>query len=103
MQSLNHTEVINLLLQLAAMLIMARAFGEVARKNNQPAVVGELFAGIILGPTILGTFSPEVFEYMFMSNQGTNIALDGIIQIAVILLLFIAGLEVELHLIWSQG
>ncbi|MEX2591827.1 MAG: cation:proton antiporter [Anditalea sp.] len=103
MSSLNHSEVINLLLQLAAMLILARSFAEVARKYNQPAVVGELFAGIILGPTILGSFSPETFEYLFMSSQGTNIALDGIIQIAVILLLFIAGLEVELHLIWSQG
>lgn len=103
MNSLNHNEVINLLLQLAAMLILARAFAEIARKFNQPAVVGELFAGIILGPTILGTLSPDIFEYMFMSNQGTNIALDGIVQIAVILLLFIAGLEVELHLIWSQG
>lgn len=103
MNGLSHTEVINLLLQLAAMLIMARVFAELARKLNQPAVVGELLAGIILGPTILGTFTPELFEYLFMSNQGTNIALDGIVQIAVILLLFIAGLEVELHLIWSQG
>ena len=103
MHGLSHTEVINLLLQLAAMLIMARVFAELARKVSQPAVVGELLAGIILGPTILGTFTPELFEYLFMSNQGTNIALDGIVQIAVILLLFIAGLEVELHLIWSQG
>jgi Kef-type K+ transport system membrane component KefB len=103
MSSLDHHEVINLLLQLAAMLALARVFAEVARKNNQPAVVGELFAGIILGPTILGSLSPEIFQYLFMSSQGTNIALDGFIQIAVILLLFIAGLEVELHLIWSQG
>ena len=103
MHGLSHTEVINLLLQLAAMLIMARVFAELARKVNQPAVVGELLAGIILGPTILGTFTPELFEYLFMSHQWTNIPLDGIVQIAVILLLFIAGLEVELHLIWSQG
>lgn len=103
MSSLSHSEVINLLLQLAAMLILARAFAEVARKFNQPAVVGELFAGLILGPTILGTFYPELFDYLFMGSQDTNLALDGIVQIAVILLLFIAGLEVELHLIWSQG
>src|SRR5690606_40965658 len=38
-----------------------------------------------------------------MGSQGTNLVLDGIVQIVVILLLFIAGLEVELHLIWSQG
>lgn len=103
MSSLNHNEVINLLLQLAAMLILARVFAEVARKFNQPAVVGELLAGVILGPTILGSLSPELFDSLFMASQGTNLALDGIVQIAVILLLFIAGLEVELHLIWSQG
>src|SRR5690606_39152797 len=103
MYSRNHTEVINLLLQLAAVLILARVFEEIARKFNQPAVVGELLAGVILGPTILGTFSPDAFAFLFMASEGTNLALDGIVQIAVILLLFIAGLEVELHLIWSQG
>src|SRR5690606_22593306 len=103
MSSLSHSEVINLLLQLAAMLILARLFAEIARKFNQLAVVGELFEGFILWPTILGTFHTELFDYLFMGCQGTKLALEGIVQIAVILLLFIAGLEVELHLIWSQG
>ncbi|WP_209330899.1 cation:proton antiporter [Lunatimonas salinarum] len=103
MNGLSHTEVINLLIQLASMLLMARMFAELARKFNQPAVVGELLAGILLGPTILGTFAPGLFESLFMSNPSANLALDGFIQIAVILLLFIAGLEVELHLVWSQG
>ena len=103
MEKLSHGEVINLLLQLATMLVMARVFAEIAQKFRQPAVVGELLAGIILGPTILGTFSPELFDYLFQSNASANLALDGIVQIAVILLLFIAGLEVELHLVYSQG
>ncbi|MFC3416912.1 cation:proton antiporter [Algoriphagus hitonicola] len=103
MESLAHKEVINLLLQLASMLILARVFAEIAQKFKQPAVVGELLAGIILGPTILGTINPDFFDYLFQSNPSANIALDGIVQMAVILLLFIAGLEVELHLVWSQG
>ncbi len=103
MESLDHTDVINLLLQLASMLIMARVFAEIAQKFNQPAVVGELLAGIILGPTVLGMVTPDLFQYMFASNPSANLALDGIVQVAVILLLFIAGLEVELHLVWSQG
>ena len=61
MESLAHKEVINLLLQLASMLIFARVFAEIAQKFKQPAVVGELLAGIILGPTILGTFNPDFF------------------------------------------
>jgi Kef-type K+ transport system membrane component KefB len=103
MEKLAHSEVINLLLQLAIMLLFARGLAEVAQKFKQPAVVGELLAGILLGPTILGMVTPDFFEYMFQSHPSANLALDGIVQVAVILLLFIAGLEVELHLVWSQG
>ena len=103
MENLSHQDVVNLFLQLAAMLILARVFSEIVQRFKQPSVVGELFAGIILGPTILGTFFPEIFDYLFMSNQSANLALDGFVQVAVVLLLFIAGLEVELHLVWSQG
>lgn len=103
MESLAHKDVINLLLQLASMLLLARVFAEIAQKFKQPAVVGEIIAGIILGPTIMGMISPDFFEFMFRSNPSANLALDGIVQMAVILLLFIAGLEVELHLVWAQG
>ena len=103
METLNHQEVINLLLQLASMLIVARIFSEVARKLKQPAVVGEILAGIIIGPTILGSLFPMVQDYLFQSHPMTNVALDGFVQIAVVLLLFIAGLEVELQVVWNQG
>lgn len=103
MESLAHKDVINLLLQLASMLLLARVLAEIAQKFKQPAVVGEIIAGIILGPTILGMIGPDFFEFMFRSNPSANLALDGIVQMAVILLLFIAGLEVELHLVLSQG
>lgn len=103
METLNHKEVINLLLQLATMLIMARVFAEIARKFKQPAVVGEILAGIIIGPTILGNFFPEAQDYLFATHPMSNIALDGFVQISVVLLLFIAGLEVELQVVWNQG
>ena len=103
METLDHKEVINLLLQLASILILARVFAEIARKFKQPAVIGEILAGIILGPTILGNFFPGAHEYLFASHEMTNIAFDGFVQISVVLLLFIAGLEVELHIVWSQG
>lgn len=103
METLNHQEVINLLLQLASMLIFARIFSEIARKFKQPGVVGEILAGIILGPTILGTLFPGVQDYLFGTHPMSNIALDGFVQIAVVLLLFIAGLEVELQVVWNQG
>jgi Kef-type K+ transport system membrane component KefB len=76
---------------------------ELARKLKQPAVVGEILAGIILGPTVFGWLSPESFENLFPPIGPTRLAFDGIAHLAVILLLFIAGLEVELQLVWKQG
>ncbi len=103
MHSLSHHDIITLLIQLATMLLAARLFGELARKLHQPMVVGEILAGVILGPTILGYISPDFFHAVFESSEMANVALNGIIQVAVILLLFIAGLEVELDLVWEQG
>jgi Kef-type K+ transport system membrane component KefB len=92
MEKLTHNEVVILLLQLATMLVLARVFAEIARKFKQPAVVGEILAGLLLGPTILGTFFPDAFEFLFRSHPMSNIALAGYSQVAVVLLLFIAGL-----------
>lgn len=103
MDKLNHSEVINLLIQLCVMLSLGRLLAELARKFKQPAVVGEILAGIILGPTILGNFTPEIFEMLFPSTGASAVVLDGFIQVSVVLLLFIAGLEVDLHIVWQQG
>jgi Kef-type K+ transport system membrane component KefB len=103
MEKLNHAEVVNLLLQLSLMLGVGRLMAELFRVFKQPAVVGEIIAGIILGPTILGALSPETFGWLFPNTGPSSIALDGFIQLSVILLLFIAGLEVELHIVWQQG
>ena len=46
---------------------------------------------------------PELFEGLFVTNVQTNIALDGFVQISVVLLLFIAGIEVDLQVVWGQG
>ena len=102
MDKLSQMEVMGLLIQLGVMLIAGRFFAEGARKFKQPAVVGEILAGIILGPTILGLLSPESFQWLFPLG-ASSIALDGFVQVAVVMLLFIAGLEVDLHIVWQQG
>ncbi len=103
MDKLAHHEVINLLIQLSVMLIAGRVLAELARKLRQPSVVGEIFAGILLGPTILGTLDPEMFNMLFPDTGPSSLVLDGIIQVAVVLLLFIAGLEVDLQIVTRQG
>jgi Kef-type K+ transport system membrane component KefB len=102
MSKLNQHEIMALLVQLSVMLLMGRLFAELARKLKQPAVVGEIIAGLILGPTVLGMVMPGWFESLFPSGSSW-LVLDGFVQIAVVMLLFIAGLEVDLHIVWQQG
>ena len=103
MNNLSHIEIVNLLLQLSVMILAARIFGELARRIQQPMVVGEIIAGVILGPSILGMLSPEFYQALFPLSGDNSIVLEGIISVSVVLLLFIAGMEVELDLVWQQG
>lgn len=103
MPKLSHGELIQVLIQLGVMLAVGRGMAELARTFKQPAVVGELLAGVILGPALLGTISLELFENIFPSYGQSVIILDGFTKVAVILLLFIAGLEVDLHIVFQQG
>lgn len=82
---------------------MGRIFAEVARKFHQPSVIGEIIAGILLGPTVLGMLQPDWFEALFPPASGAGVVLTGFVQVAVVMLLFIAGLEVDLHIVWQQG
>jgi Kef-type K+ transport system membrane component KefB len=95
--------VVQLLIQLSIMLVMARIFAELARSLKQPAVVGELIAGIIIGPTVLGLIQPDWFSFLFPQGSASGVVLAGLVQVAVIMLLFIAGLEVDLQIVWQQG
>jgi Kef-type K+ transport system membrane component KefB len=103
MVRLGHADVVQLLIQLGVMLIAGRIFAEIARKFNQPAVIGEILAGILIGPTILGTIDPATFQSLFPTPSGAGTVLSGLVQIAVVMLLFIAGLEVDLQIVMQQG
>lgn len=85
------------------MLIISRIFAEIGKKFKLPVVMGELIVGIILGPTVLGMIFPEVFNYLFPRTGNIPIALDGIFSLSVIMLLFVAGMEVQLPLVLKQG
>lgn len=85
------------------MLLAARILGEVARKIKLPSVTGELAAGLILGKTLLGHYFPETMDAIFPAPGKVPIALNGITSLSVIMLLFVAGMEVELGLVRREG
>lgn len=80
----------NVLLQIAAILIASRLFAELARRMNAPTIIGELVAGIVLGPSILGWITP-------------NQILELLAEIGIILLLFEVGLETDIERLVKAG
>jgi Kef-type K+ transport system membrane component KefB len=100
---MSHHDVINILVAIGTMLLTGRVFGESFRKLKMPLVVGELVAGILLGPTVLGQAVPHLNEIVFTTKGDVGLVLNGVGTISVIMLLFVAGMEVELSVIRQQG
>ncbi|HYG70414.1 MAG TPA: cation:proton antiporter, partial [Anaeromyxobacteraceae bacterium] len=103
MESLSPHDITVMLAGFAVMLGLARAAGELFNRLGQPAIVGEILAGILLGPTVLGLFAPGLFAWLFPGAGPVAVAYDAIITVAVVLLLLIAGLEIDLSVLWRQG
>ncbi|MBL0048613.1 MAG: cation:proton antiporter [Bacteroidetes bacterium] len=103
MGKLSHHEFIILLISMAIMLILSRVLGEFGRKLKFPIVMGEIIAGILLGPTVLGLISPDTFNHYFPAIGSVSIALDGIAKISVVMMLFVTGMEVQLPIVLKQG
>src|SRR5688500_6372249 len=102
-KSLDHHAVFLLLVQLAVLLFMARFLGEVARKLGQPAVVGELLAGVVLGPSVFGALLPELQAMAFPRSQHQSDLLGVVSWLGVLCLLVVTGLETDLGLIKRRG
>jgi len=80
-----------LLTDLAAIVAAARIFAWIFRRFGQPAVVGEILAGVILGPSLLGRFWPGVYAMMLPKNVAGMLSV--ISQIGLVLLMLLIGLE----------
>src|SRR5437762_7008738 len=108
-RQLAHLDVEHLLLpvlvQLIVIIAAARAFGTLARRLRQPSVVGEIVAGLLLGPSLLGWLFPDLFAALFrpqlpgvesaLADAALSKVFTVIAQLGLIFLLFLVGLEFE--------
>jgi Kef-type K+ transport system membrane component KefB/nucleotide-binding universal stress UspA family protein len=92
-----------LLMQLALILFTARIGAELAKRVGLPAVVGELSAGLVLGPTVLGHFAPWAFAAVFPRESAQFNLLEVVGTLGMVLLLLLTGLETDLRLLKNLG
>jgi Kef-type K+ transport system membrane component KefB len=94
-------DVLLLLSQIAGILVAARLVGRAVAIIGQPRVVGEMLAGIMLGPSLLGWVAPDLFHDLFPPlSLGFLSALS---QIGLVFFMFLVGLELDLKLLRGQG
>ncbi|WP_297510742.1 cation:proton antiporter [Flavobacterium sp.] len=90
-----------LLLQIITIIIVARFFGWIFRKIGQPTVIGEIIAGIFLGPSVVGYYLPEYSALLFPAESLGN--LQFLSQIGLILFMFVVGMELDLKVLKNKA
>lgn len=83
-----------LLLQIITILLICRLFGWLFQKIGQPTVIGEIIAGIVLGPSVLGHLLPDVSSFLFPIDSLGNITILS--QFGLILFMFAIGMELDI-------
>lgn len=90
-----------LLLQIITIILAARLFGFICKKLRQPTVIGEIIAGIVLGPSFVGMYLPEFSAFLFPAQSLGN--LQFLSQIGLILFMFIIGMELDLNVLKNKA
>lgn len=102
------SEVINLhhplsilILQILVIILASRILGWIMSLINQPTVIGEILAGIMLGPSLLGLYLPEATSFLFPVESLGN--LQFLSQIGLILFMFIIGMELDIGILRQRA
>ena len=89
--------------QLAALMLVGRLLGEVMLRFKQPAVIGQLLAGLVLGPSFLGALVPGFQHALFPAAPEQKAMLSAVAQFGILLLLLLTGMETDLKLVRQSG
>jgi Kef-type K+ transport system membrane component KefB len=97
MARLKFDALLHVLLALTVIIVTARALGVLSARFGQPPVIGEVIAGILLGPSLLGRLAPEISDYVLPGRVAPFLAILS--QVGVILYMFLVGLELDTTLL----
>lgn len=100
---LHEHEILIFIVQFALMLSVARVLGDLVRRFDQPSVMGELLAGILLGPSVLGNLSPAVYQWVFPNDPTQFHLLELLSFLGMVLLLLKSGFETDIKILKGLG
>jgi Kef-type K+ transport system membrane component KefB len=81
------------------MLLVGRLLGELMQRVGQPAVMGQLLAGILIGPTVLGNLWPNAHQLLFPNTPDQKKMIDAISQVGILMLLLLTGMETDFSIV----
>jgi Kef-type K+ transport system membrane component KefB/nucleotide-binding universal stress UspA family protein len=85
--------------QIVALVVCGRLVGELMERMGQPAVMGQLIGGMLLGPSVLGAFFPGLQHTLFPDQPSQRAMLDAVSQLGILLLLLLTGMETDLSVV----
>jgi Kef-type K+ transport system membrane component KefB/nucleotide-binding universal stress UspA family protein len=89
--------------QIVVLMVVGRLLGEAMLRLRQPAVMGQLIAGLILGPCLFGLLLPDLQHALFPKTPEQKAMIDAISQFGILLLLLLTGMETDLKLVRQTG
>ncbi|UDL91404.1 cation:proton antiporter [Mesorhizobium sp. PAMC28654] len=89
--------------QIVLLLVVGRGLGEVLQRYGQPAIMGQLIGGILLGPSLFGWLWPSAQHLIFPGDPAQKSMMDAVSQLGILMLLLLTGMETDLRLVRRVG
>jgi Kef-type K+ transport system membrane component KefB len=99
---LSESQILHFLMRITLLLLVSRGLGDLMKRIGQAAIIGELLAGVVLGPSVLGTLMPSVYTRLFAGATAGELV-EAVGWIGAVLLLVFIGVETDLEILRAQG
>src|ERR1700757_1371892 len=91
------------IVQIVLLLVVGRLLGEGMQRIGQPAVIGQLIAGMLLGPSVFGAIWPQAQHAIFPPSGAQKNMIEAVAQLGILMLLLLTGMETDLRLVRKIG